>query len=73
MRYFSNQACGFLSSGGGNLFMGLILIILAAALIYMIFKTQKKDKNTSIDILKERLAKGEISVDEFDRLKAVLK
>jgi len=57
--------------------MWLILIIIAGVIIYFVFSQSKRTK-TSIDsrrespadILKKRYAKGEISKEEFDRLKS---
>jgi len=76
MRYFgnANQFCSFLYSGGGNWVMGILLLVLIAAFVYMIIKMPKKDTDPSaLDILKQRLADGKITAEEFDRLKNIIK
>lgn len=57
--------------------MWLILIIIAGVIIYFVFNQSKKSGNRTdstrespTDILKKRYAKGEISKEEFDRLKS---
>ncbi|MEQ8181212.1 MAG: SHOCT domain-containing protein [Smithellaceae bacterium] len=59
--------------GGG--FMWLLLIVIIGVLIYLvILNTKSKGKmgnleETPIDILKKRYARGEITKDEFDKIK----
>ena len=59
--------------GGG--FMWIIILILIAVIIYFLVQTSKLSestgsaKETPLDILKERYAKGEIDKEEFDRMK----
>lgn len=72
--------CGFdhLWWGGGFLMMILWTVLLIAILIW-IFKTiqnrSSRDtstdlkQETSLDILKKRYARGEISKEEYDRIK----
>jgi putative membrane protein len=62
--------------GFGGIFVWLILILIAGAIIYFIVNGSKGTKNsadstreTPIEILKRRYAGGEISKEEFDRLK----
>jgi len=62
--------------GYGGMFMWLIWIVIAAVIIYLVFNLSKRNEN-SIDsaeqspteILKRRYAKGEITKEEFDRIK----
>jgi len=62
--------------GYGGVFMWLILIILVGLIAYFLLEQRRKDENnvkstpeTALDILKKRYARGEISKDEFDRMK----
>ncbi|MDI6797042.1 MAG: SHOCT domain-containing protein [Desulfatibacillaceae bacterium] len=63
--------------GYGGMLMWLILIIFAGVIIYFVVSQSKRTDN-SIDsrgespseILKKRYAKGEISKEEFDRIKS---
>lgn len=54
--------------GGGMFIFWIIILIVVFALIKSINKKEK----TPLDILKKRLAKGEISKEEFDKLKKEL-
>ena len=60
--------------GGG--FMWLILLIVIGILIYFVLQASKSKgftgstTETPLDILKKRYAKGEITKEEFDRMKA---
>ncbi|WP_082235473.1 SHOCT domain-containing protein [Halobacillus massiliensis] len=67
--------------GGGFFgfgFIGIIIILAIIAIIIWMMKPSPNDKsknfssNKSLDTLKERLAKGEISEEEYDRLKRKL-
>jgi putative membrane protein len=57
--------------GCGGWFMWLILIIVVAIAIYVFVQTQKgaNVRETPLEILRKRYAKGEITKDEFDRMK----
>ncbi len=62
--------------GYGGMFMWLILILIAGVVIYFVFNRSKKTgkpvgstRETPTEILKRRYANGEISKEEFDRLK----
>lgn len=64
------------SGGYGGIFMWLILIILAGIVIYFVFAWSKRGQNADnparespLDILKKRYARGEITKEKFDRLK----
>ena len=77
------ESCGFIGGwnymmnfGYGGIFMWFIFIIIAGILIYIAINgTKNKEKNfdrfekTPLDILKERYAKGEISEEEFEKIK----
>lgn len=65
---------------GGWSGMMIIPIILIAAVIYLIFNQEERNKlkvfsnrDNSLIILNERFARGEISEDEYNRIKSTLK
>lgn len=66
---------GFRYFGYGGMFMGmLLLVILVVAAIYWFAreaksKTKSISSDTPLDILKKRYAGGEITKDEFARMK----
>ena len=60
--------------------MMIIPIILIAAVIYLVFNQEKsknfninKSSDNSLNILNERFARGEISEDEYNRIKSTLR
>ncbi len=60
--------------------MGIIFLIITVGIIYLVMmqnKTTGSSTNTigesSIDVLKKRYGKGEITKDEFDRIKSDIK
>lgn len=58
--------------GYGGMFMWLIFLIIIGLLIYFIVQNQKTKGPSSkspLDILKERYAKGEITKEDFDKMK----
>lgn len=62
--------------GYGGTFMWLILIIIAGVVIYFILERNKQTRRmedstreSPLEILKRRYAKGEINREEFERLK----
>ena len=57
--------------GYRGIFFCFIHIILIGVIIYFVLKNSKikKQKETPLDILKRRYAKGEISKDEFGSIK----
>jgi putative membrane protein len=64
---------------GGWSGMMIIPIILIATVIYLIFNQEKsknfninKSSDNSLNILNERFARGEISEDEYNRIKSTL-
>lgn len=69
-----NHMMGY--GGYGGMFMWLILIIGLAVVIYFVINRNKTTGNSinstreiPMDILKKRYAKGEITKEEFDKLK----
>ncbi len=62
--------------GYGGMFMWLILIVLVAVIIWFVIERSRGNENgagqareTPMEILKKRYAKGEITKEEFDRMK----
>ncbi|WP_297421417.1 SHOCT domain-containing protein [Clostridium sp.] len=65
---------------GGWSGMMIIPIILTAAVMYLIFNQEESNKlkvckvgDNSLNILNERFARGEISEDEYNRIKSTLR
>ena len=60
---------------GGGVFMWIIFLIVVGLLAYFIIEAIKSKSDTSssretpIEILKKRYAKGEITKEEFDKMK----
>jgi putative membrane protein len=61
--------------GGGAIFAGIIFLVVVGLAVFAILKFSKRGKieDSSIDILNERFAKGEIDIEEFKERKALLK
>ncbi|MBP7530156.1 MAG: SHOCT domain-containing protein [Syntrophorhabdaceae bacterium] len=61
--------------GFGGMFMWIIFLILIVLLIYFIIQFQKRKGQTPtqneshLDILKKRYARGEITKEEYERMK----
>ncbi len=61
--------------GYGGIFMWIVFLIVIGLLIYFILQSQKTkgrppaQGESPLDILKKRYAKGEISKEDFDRMK----
>ncbi|MBS3149450.1 SHOCT domain-containing protein [Candidatus Woesearchaeota archaeon] len=54
----------------GNIFIMLFWILIIILIMWIIIKLSKNNKKeTSLEILKRRYAKGEINKKEFDKLK----
>ena len=71
-----NYVCG-IGYGFGGMFMGILFLIALGVAIYFIIQTSKKNatgqaQETPLDILKKRYAQGEITKEEFDRMKKEL-
>lgn len=68
--YMMNYGFGY-----GGVFMWLIFLIILGVAVYFIVKSSKtgnvsgQTQETALDILKKRYAKGEISKEDFDRMK----
>jgi putative membrane protein len=64
---------GHMDYGYGGVIMWIILILIIGVIAYFVIKGQKsilkKDEETPLDILKKRYAKGEISKQEFEKMK----
>jgi putative membrane protein len=58
--------------GGFMLLIPLLLTVLIFFGVYMIFRRAPK-RNDNLEILKIRLAKGEITIEEYENLKNHLK
>jgi len=61
--------------GFGGMFMGIIFLIVIGLLVYFIVQAHKTKSQiptqheSPLDILKRRYAKGEITKEEFERMK----
>jgi putative membrane protein len=57
--------------GYGGWFMWLILVIVVAIAIYFIVQAQRGGgaREMPLEILKKRYAKGELTKEEYDRIK----
>jgi putative membrane protein len=63
---------GHMPFGYGGIFMWIILLVLIGVIIYLISskgKLVQHDEETPLEILKKRYAKGEISKQEFEKMK----
>lgn len=66
---------GMMGYGFGGIFMWIIFIVIVVLVIYFIVSSTKgknegsSSKESALDILKKRYAKGEISKEEFERIK----
>ena len=64
---------------GGGMFMMFIFAIVIGLIIYFVITNTKSNRSvresneTSLDIVKERFAKGEITEEEFEKMKKALK
>ena len=81
------EGCGFMGGWnqmmnfgyGGGIFMMFMFAIVIGLIIYFIISNTKSnrytggDSESSLDIAKERFAKGEITEEEFEKMKKALK
>ena len=79
------EGCGFtwgwnqmMNFGSGGIFMMFMFAIVIGLIIYFIITNTKSNRytggfsETSLDIVKERFAKGEITEKEFEKMKKAL-
>jgi len=65
--------------GNGGMFMGILFLILLGVVIYFIVQHVRLKNGTGqtpesfVNILKNRYAKGEITKEDFDRMKSELR
>lgn len=69
------RAAGYARFPLGSIVPLIIGVALVAAVVFLIIRNKKLKKNndSSENILKERLAKGEINAEEYENLKTALK
>jgi len=80
--YANNDFCPFwrwpnmMMWGWGGLFMGLLFLLFIGLIVYLIIRSAKPTsteishkENTALEILKKRYAKGEVSKEEFEKMK----
>ncbi|MEX2462374.1 MAG: SHOCT domain-containing protein [Paenibacillaceae bacterium] len=73
-----NNGYGMMGSfGWGGITMGILFVILIGIILFFVIKTtrgtgSRLTNETPLDILKIRYAKGEISKDDFDKMKQAL-
>lgn len=81
------EGCGFMWGWnqmmnfgfGGGIFMMFLFAIVIGLIIYFVIINTKSNRSaggyseTSLDIIKERFAKGEITEEEFEKMKKALK
>jgi len=67
--------CSGFGYGYGGMFMGLLFLILLGVAIYFVVQTltskhvENRIQESPLDILKKRYAKGELTKEDFDRIK----
>ena len=70
MHWYGNSGFGM---GLGWLFMILFWLLVIFIVVSLVKKTGSGEKETAEEILKKRYARGEISTEEFERLKKDLR
>ncbi len=66
---------GMIGGFPGGMFMMFLLILLGAVVVYLLLKKQGESRpaelsrDTPLEILKRRYAKGEITKEQFDEMK----
>jgi putative membrane protein len=70
--HMMNSGYGY---GYGGIFMGILIIIVIGVVVYFIIQSTRTKtsggplQETPLDILKKRYAKGDISKEEYERIK----
>jgi len=70
---------GMMGYGMGGMFMGILFLIIVIIAVYLVIRVLSKNLSesgtaeTPLDILKKRYARGELSKEDFDRMKEELK
>lgn len=72
--YHMFEGFGYGMGGGGMFMMGLFWIVIIVGSIYLIKALMgkghdKEQTESALDILKKRYAKGEISSDEYEKIR----
>ena len=73
MGYFNPGSIWSINSGFSYILMVLFWIGLIALIVWVIFRLSKNPSESALEILKRRLAKGEINKEEFNKLKKELR
>ncbi|SDH59700.1 putative membrane protein [Lentzea fradiae] len=58
---------------GGYVLMTLSMIVFWSGILVLVTVLLRRHGGTALHVLEERLAKGEIDTEEFDRLRKVLR
>ncbi len=76
----AGYGCSFgFGYGYGGMFMGILFLVLLGVVIYFVVQNVRSKNGSGqthesvIDILKKRYAKGEITKEDFDRMKSELR
>lgn len=54
------------------LWMGIWILVLAVLVWFLVREPKRSDRDQALDILRTRLAKGEITSDEFEHARQLL-
>ena len=64
---------GYMHDGYGGILMWIIFLILIGVFVYLLLRGKVivggEEKETSLEILKKRYARGELSKDDFERMR----
>jgi len=66
--YNYSHMYGGMNFGMGAMSMGIFWIIIVLVIVYFVFN-QKQKQDTTSDNLKKRLANGEITIEEYEKIK----